>query len=176
MNSTLKSAGSILGFSVTAIVLALYAGRWKDVRCEEGGYTVQMPGAPQKVVDEPIETELGTIQTYTQGVEVKGIKYWVTYGDLPESFLNEVPGDTLLSWGRWGIAGNGKGQLLEDSPIELNGIPGQALLARDFNANMHRARLYLSGARLYEVSVACPHHLKDSPEIDRFLGSFRIVQ
>ncbi|MEK7865969.1 MAG: hypothetical protein AAB434_04755 [Planctomycetota bacterium] len=176
MNSTLRTASSILCVAAGSAVLALYAGRWKDVKCEEGGYAVQMPGAPEKIVDEPIQTELGTIQTYTQGVEVKGIRYWVTYGDLPETFLNEVPTDTLLAYGRWGIAGNGKGQLLQDEPIELNGIPGQALLARDFNANVHKARLYLSGARLYEVSVRCPHHLKDSPEIERFLGSFRIVQ
>lgn len=158
-----------------AAVLGFLSNRWKAIECPEGAYSVEMPGAPQKTTDAPIVTELGTLQTYTQRVECKGIRYWVTYGDLPPGILEALPAEDLLSFGRWGIAGNGKGALLQDEPIDLNGVPGQALLARDFQANFQKSRIYINGARLYEVSVGYPHHLKESPEIDRFLGSFHIT-
>ncbi len=176
MKAGLKSAGTFLCLVAGVFGLVHFSSRWREVKCADGGYTVEMPGTPERISDVPIVTDLGTIQTYTQRVAIKGIDYWVTYGDLPPAFLEMVPSDALLAYGRWGIAGNGKGQLLQDEPIELDGIPGQALLARDFNANMRQSRIYLAGARLYEVSTACPHHLKDSPEIDRFFGSFRIAQ
>ncbi len=76
----------------------------------------------------------------------------------------------------------GKGWTLrEERRITLDGFPGRRLTFDVFNPEdripfIASTRLFMVRGDFYQITVVVPKAQSDSPDVDRFLGSFQLIQ
>jgi hypothetical protein len=170
----------------TAIVLAALTpvalADKKEPKLEEhtsdaGKFRVKFPGKP-KVDSKELGSGPGGVQAIpvtTERVEgSNGVVYAVTFADYPDTFLG-VKAATVLDGVRDGMRGK-DGTVKEYKEVTLNGtIPGREIRI-EAGKRVVRARVFLTGTRLYQVMVTGDKQPADGKSADEFLKSFEIVK
>ena len=137
---------------------------WRELRSTEGGFAALMPAKPRYEA-----RALGGAPTVTMhlwSARAANSVFGVGYADYPE-----LDAATLDST-RDALVKNIGGRVLEEKPLVQKGLPGRDFVAES-GATRLRARLLVSGKRLYQVAVLGERNAVAAADIDLFLSSFR---
>jgi hypothetical protein len=149
---------------------------FQDFVSVEGKFTAVMPGEPKKEI-QAVDSPAGKMDLHMFKVTLSrgDFVYMVTYNDLPP-IVALVDPQIVLKGVRDGILAQ-KRKLISDGEIVLGEkkIPGRAILI-EYQTRYLRARIFMAGTRLYNVTVAGPKIAVTSPDADRFLDSFKITK
>ncbi len=141
---------------------------------ESGKYSVAFPAKPT-ASEKEIETPVGKLTMYVAALEVKkDLGFIVIHVDYPEAVKQQKAKDVLKRT-RDGSRGPND-ILIDEKELTLDGrIPGLEYILKKEDGIYYRVRVYLDGARLYQVivSTARATDLKD-PRADDFLDSFEL--
>lgn len=164
-----------------AVLLASCGGgaapAWKEFRSEAGAFSAQFPGTPKETTTD-LDTAVGAIKLHSYTLEKGGIAYSVQYNDYPES-VTQAGADVLLGGAIEGMTEDSDYTLLDQSNITLGEVPGREVkLSKSPENFIVRNRVYLAGARLYQVMVVVPKNKEtaSAKDVEQFLGSFKILK
>jgi hypothetical protein len=168
---------------LTLIVAALLAGcggsaQWAEFKPDGGGFAVQMPGTPKEESTDPVPTPAGDITMHLFTLEGGPIEYAVGYFDLPAELVGLAGEDILLSAGMEGFFGALGGSVTSESSITLAGFPGVEATgpySSGGQSGAMKGRTYMVDARIFAAFAAQPNGDGNSPDIDKFLNSFRLT-
>ena len=153
--------------SLLAALLALACSLeldWRELRSTEGGFAALMPAKPRHEV-----RALGGAPAVTMhlwSARAANSVFGVGYADYPE-----IDSATLDST-RDALVKNIGGRLLEENPLVQTGLPGREFVAEGGTTRL-RARLLVSGKRLYQLAVLGERNAVAAADIDLFLSSFQ---
>lgn len=133
-----------------------------------GGFTVQMPGPAQEQTD-PNGTHMFLS-------EVNGKAFIVGYTDFGNHLkVTKANADMLLDAARNGMVQNAHSKVISETKITFQGHPGRDLKLMTKEGYFMQLKMVLSDTRLYQVGVATPKDEANSPEIKKFIDSFRLT-
>jgi hypothetical protein len=140
----------------------------------EGRFSILFPGTPQQST-KPADENGSAVYTFSVTTNYDSYEYTVRYSDslFPQPKDAKEVQDDLITFRDAEVEGM---TLPNDTPIELNGVPGRSLTAvggaGKYSFNM---RIYLAPAlnRLYQVYVRY-YNGNPAPGADQFLNSFQI--
>jgi hypothetical protein len=173
-----------LAWPVLAFALFLAAGcgdpNWREIASPDGGFRIRMNGAP-RVEERNVETPAGKITGHWYSVEGKDSVFGVGYADYPRQLLQLAPPRNMFSGVRdsWlkriegRLDGNATDILLEGKWTGMEFAARGRLEGREA---WMRGRLYLVDNRLYQIIVFGNKETIPAPEINRFMGSFKVAQ
>jgi hypothetical protein len=151
------------------LVLLLTAGCRKPLKFTEfsppdGAFTVLMPGAPEKKTQ-----NIRGVQGTVWGVDVPGGAFTVVYFDLPPG----VPFD--LDAGIRGVAGQFDGTVVSSQNYTFEGTTGREFEIESKKPKGHVCgRAFVVGSRAYQVAAMGDHYRLTSPDVQKFLDSFKL--
>jgi hypothetical protein len=151
------------------------AAQWKEFRSPEGGFVVLLPGEPS-LNRKAMPTDFGEIDMHMYTVTTDNMYCSVAFYDVPQG-LNK-PSDTLLDDTCNGfVKGANLNEKAERRAISLGSYPGREIIGESPDGSfLLMARYYLVGKRIYLVMVGTAIAEASSPEIGRYLDSFRLVR
>jgi hypothetical protein len=169
------AALAVLAISVLAqSTFAAQARQWKEYRSAEGGFVVLLPGQPA-LDTKSTTTDAGPIQMHTFMCTTENLYCSVVYYDVPAGVrksTDQLLDDTCNGF----IQGAKLTEKAERRTIDLNGHPGRELIGESPDGSfLLMARYYLVKDRIYLVMVGSAISEASSPEIGRFLDSFRLL-
>jgi hypothetical protein len=182
MTTTLRKALLRLhcrAFWLVVLVLCLLAScktsAWKEFRCDEGGFTITLPGRPA-VATQQQETTAGplAVKTYTLRLGAGDAAYIVAFNDYPEAVLRASTPDEILDRVVKGALGD-HGKLRRQLPVEFEKHKGRDVLGSVHGGLEYRSRFYLVGKRLYQISVVSKAAAVRAEDVSKFLESFRLL-
>jgi hypothetical protein len=152
---------------------------WQEFKSASGGFTVQMPGAPQEQT-QSIASAAGPLDLHNFVVEDRSIAYIVSYLDFPSGAITASDSDALLDNAVDGSVKSGSGTLKSKSSLALGEYPGRlAEFTTAANgqtpATTIRAHYFLVRTRLYQVLAVAPQDQLPA-EADTFLNSFKLFE
>jgi hypothetical protein len=151
------------------------AAEWVAVTADDGSFRIELPGSPTRV-SKRLDTPAGPAPV-EMWVRADGDASFIAgYTEYPAAVRAVVDEDELLDSARDGAVARARGRLLIDEPHPQGDVHGRRI-AIDAEGGRVRVRgdLYVSGRRLYQVLATTAPPDTDSPEVERFLGSFRII-
>jgi hypothetical protein len=141
---------------------------------DAGKYSVVFPAKPTKVdADKAVATASGNLTVITSKYESGNAVYSVTYTDYPESFKEVIP-SRVLDGVVNGMKGT-DGQLLGSETFDVEGGAGRSVTI-SAGENVVRAKVYLTGRRLYLVQVSGRKDTTKGKAADDFLASFHLTK
>ena len=146
---------------------------WQEFT-EEGRFSVTVPRALIKTMQKE-ETQIGEIDIHMFTTEYAGIEYGVGYNDYPPDLIGDP--QLRLDGARDGILANVNGKLLSEQPISIDDHPGRELTAEateNSRTIITKVRIYLVENTLYQVLAVAPKDLSSSPDIAKFMDSFKL--
>jgi hypothetical protein len=146
---------------------------WQEFT-EEGRFSVTVPRALIKTMQKE-ETQIGEIDIHMFTTEYAGIEYGVGYNDYPPDLIGDP--QLRLDGARDGILANVNGKLLSEQPISIDDHPGRELTAEateNSRTIIAKVRIYLVENTLYQVLAVAPKDLSSSPDIAKFMDSFKL--
>jgi hypothetical protein len=149
---------------------------WVSFSSPEGRFSIGAPTKPQENVKD-IDSAVGKLQLHSFPSSSAIAYFMVSYGDYP----NEPAADRrelVLDGVRDGVIKGLEGELISETKISIDGYPGRELLAKksiEGSETTFNWRLYLVGRRVYQVAVATKKADSTTPEITKFLNSFRLI-
>lgn len=155
-----RAAIAILALFALACSLEL---DWRDLRSAEGGFSALMPSKPRYEVRALDGTPSVTMHLWSAHAanSVFGVGY-VEYRAADGGVLDRT---------RDALVRNIRGRVLEDVPVAQAGLTGRAVVAESGDLLL-RARLLVSGTRLYQLVVLGRRaHVTDA-DAEFFLSSF----
>ncbi len=173
--------GRILAQLLLAIVAAGCGGTTsQEYLSPEGRYRVQFPGKP-KITDQTVPTHVGPIIN-----KVAATKDWsqtertVAYADFPGGLIHLGNKDRMLDGACQGLATESNLIIQGKMPIMKNGHPGREVSFETQEGHpagklTGRARIYLIGARLYQIFIAGPRGRITTETMDSYLDSFELL-
>lgn len=189
MNPVLKyvaTAGVSIGLGVTVFAIALalrlalpdWFARPETLTSTEGRFTVVAPvHLVQQIQDVDLPTG-DTIKVTSYSGERSSIGYFVSYADYPQSVIRTNKPQTLLQGSRDGVSENLGGTITQDTEIALGEHPGREFIvtAKDEKGKPFtvRVRLYIVGARLYELIVWLPESAESGKDVETFFSTFAV--
>lgn len=165
----------LLVCAAAAPIAAAPGAGWKEYSSAEGGFAVLMPGEPE-LENATTKTDLGDVAIHTVKCVAGDVLCVVKYYDAPavtdatrEKFLDDncdgfVRGANLLRKG-------------DARRVALGENPGREVVGetQDGGAQL-TARYYVVGKRVYLVMVGSSVDDAASPEVARYLASFRLLE
>ena len=146
---------------------------WQEFT-EEGRFSVTVPRALIKTMQKE-ETQIGEIDIHMFTTEYAGIEYGVGYNDYPPDLIGDP--QLRLDGARDGILANVNGKLLSEQPISIDDHPGRELTVEateNSRTIIAKVRIYLVENTLYQVLAVAPKDLSSSPDIAKFMDSFKL--
>ncbi|MBW4663971.1 MAG: tetratricopeptide repeat protein [Chroococcus sp. CMT-3BRIN-NPC107] len=161
--------------SVQAQINLNSSSSWQEFTAKAGGFSILLPSKPREDI-QPIseEADSGTLHNFF--VDTKDGTYGVSYADFPNipSNFNSQQIDELLKSVRDGVVG--KGKLLKERRITLNGYVGKEIEFVDLNKLNYKVRIYFIKRRLYQqIVVSANPKLIVAQATNRFLDSFKLI-
>ncbi len=189
MNPVLKylaTAGVSLGLGVAVFAIALalrlavpdWFARPETLTSVDGRFTVVTPlHLVQQIQDVDLPTG-DTLKVTSYSGERATIGYYVSYADYPQSVIRTNKPQTLLQGSRDGVSENLGGTITQDTEIVLDKHPGREFIvtAKDDKGKPFtvRVRLYIVGARLYELIVWLPENVESNKDVETFFSTFQV--
>ncbi len=144
---------------------------WQKLTSVEGKFSVMMPCKAEVDVDKPDpEDEDAADQTF-YSCSLESGYFMVTYTDFKEV----IDDKGMLDAYRDGIAE--ESTIISEKPITLGSAPGRELVlskTTDEIKQLFKWRFYLKGKRIYALTVGTENPRLGSPDINKFLTSFKI--
>lgn len=142
---------------------------WHESR--EGGFSVQMPGAPQEERTPP-NPALGQVG----GVTVRAIVDGRTYSAERRVYVRE-PSDveSVIDLMRDKLVELLRGELERQQDLQLAGRPGRELVLSLPDGRMLRTRYCLVGKNVFQILAFVPRGQESSPETNKFFNSFHLL-
>jgi hypothetical protein len=168
--------------SRTAAILLLAAGLgcgepegWTTVTADDASFRVEMPGRAEHA-----RRALGTPRGQApieMWVQQDGQRAFVAgFTEYPDKLRGRYDADELLDSARDGAVERVRGKLLSDAPRELAGAKGRRIeIAAEGGSVRVRGDFYVHGRRLYQVLATTTPKDAESPDVERFLGSFVLL-
>ncbi len=151
--------------------------KWQEFTVKEGEFSVLLPGSSPRATTESVGMDAGEGTLHNFFVDTKdGGTYGVSYADFPKlpGNFNSQQIDELLKSVRDGVVG--KGRLLKERPITLNGVVGKEIEFVDSNQLNYKVRVYWVKQRLYQQIVVYKNpKLILSQDTNRFFDSFKLL-
>jgi len=171
----IAAAVAVLAISALAPASgAAQARQWKEYRSAEGGFTVLLPGQPA-LDTKSTNTDLGPIVMHTFMCSTDNLYCSVVYYDVPPGVHKSS--DQLLEDTCNGFVQGAKlTEKAERRAIDIDGYPGRELIGESPDGTfLLMARYYHVKNRIYLVMVGSAIAEASSPEVGRFLDSFRLL-
>lgn len=143
---------------------------WREVRSDEGGFSVLLPTKP-RIDSQSIPAQGYPLQLHQWSSKARQTAFAIGYADLPR------PGSDALTVMREALLRNISGKVISDDPVVINGIPGRDILAegRIGNSDVVLRLRSLSGqGRLYQLAILGPPGDFQTSETETFFLSFRL--
>jgi hypothetical protein len=142
---------------------------WQRVEMPASGFSVMMPGTPRESTK--VESTDGGGQTtlHISCFENSTETYCVAYNDYPFTLDEKA---SLK-----GIRDHkvGKGTLITDTDVSMNGHPGRVFTAM-VDGRLRGVELFISGARLYQVIYTSSSALTGMAHGTAFIKSFQFTR
>lgn len=154
-----------VSFLVALLVLACSLELdWRELKSAEGGFTALMPAKPRYEVRTLIGARAVTMHLWS--ARAANSVFGVGYADHPavDAAVLDITRDALVK--------NIGGRVLEEKPLVQKGLPGRDFVAES-GATRLRARLLVSGKRLYQVAVLGERNAVAAADVELFLSSFQ---
>ena len=153
---------------------------WQRHSSSAGRYKVDLPQGELQRQTQTVETAVGKIDMHMvlSFNEAEVSAYTVMYNDFPVNGLDQAQKENALTGGRDGALRNVNGTLLHEKKISLDGHPGREFhFSATVQGNKARGawRLYIVNNRLYQIGVLRFGQIPDAGSLDRFFGSFALV-
>jgi hypothetical protein len=171
----------IVALALLAIVATGCSGAVnQEYSSAEGKYRARFPGKP-RLSEQTVSTPIGPIVLkIASSSDWSRTERFVSYADYPVGLIHPGNKDPMLDGACQGMATEARLVILSKMPITIDGHPGREV---SFEAQpghtsgrlSGRARIYLVGARLYQVFIAGPTGRLTPETIDAFLNSFSLV-
>ena len=151
------------------------AAQWKEFRSPDGGFVVLLPGEPS-LDRKSMQTDFGAIDMHMYTVASDNMYCSVAFYDVPTGIgkTNDVLlEDTCNGF----VKGANLTEKAERRAISLGAHPGREIIGESPDgAFLLMARYYLVGKRIYLVMVGTAIAEASSPDVGRYLDSFRLVR
>lgn len=167
-------ARAMLSGLVVLLLAAEERPTLKEFTSREGGFSVRVPGEMKETVKTVTrDGKSGEQRTYTYSPDPK-VTYLVLVRDRPDlaEASTEAVEKELESAAR-SAAESLKGKLLSTKPITLGRYPGRELQVEPSDG-LYRARVFVAGGRLYEVTILAPKDVATAKAADEYLRSFKL--
>jgi hypothetical protein len=146
---------------------------WQEFSSQEGGFSILMPGAP---TTENLE---GLGAMYQVQLPKEDMAFIVSYSRLAQvpDAQRRLIVDQIYTLNRDAAVAKAKGKLVHEESINWNGYAG-----KEFHVEMPGpgggkglmiCRVIATQSRYYNLSVSGPNLSPNSPDVVKFLGSFK---
>jgi len=164
--------------SLIFVATAMYAGGpeqpvWMKVTCKQGGFTVNMPGTPTEQPVGNMKTRIGSVTLHMFTLVGEKAAFVVSYADAPNGKL-ESAAETFRQ-ARDRVLRDLKAKLVSERKVTLGKLPGSEIVAEMPQGGIVRMRTYRGDTRGYQIAIATRKSFANSPDIARFLGSFKLL-
>jgi hypothetical protein len=172
---------ALAAFAMTlAVTAACGDPSWREVAAPDGGFRVLMRGDP-RVEQRNLDTPAGPITGNWYSLAEKDSVFGVGYADYPVQIVQATPPAKMFALVREGWLKRIDGRLEGDATdIKLDGKWfGMEFTARgrlEGRDAWMRGRFYLVDNRLYQLVVFGNRKSIPTPDIKKFMGSFRVAQ
>jgi hypothetical protein len=158
-----------------AFLITCARAEWTDYKSEAGRFVASFPGKPRES-SKTVNTAIGSIEMKMYGVSEKQTSFSVAVADYPPEHVKQIGSTVLLDKARDGAVSNTQGTLLSEQIIQVEGNPGRELkISAAGGKGTIRAKVFLVGNRLYHVVAVTPVEESYTPQVRRFLDSFRLL-
>jgi len=174
----LTEGGQILKHTtLTALILSVIlltiqpaVAKWTTFSSPEGKFKASFPTTPAKST-ETNTSPVGDIESQTFASSANQLDFSVTYTDLPELALLFGGEDKILRDTKTRLLEKVSGREVSWKDVSVNGYQGKELkYTVDDGRKIGRARMFISGDRLYVLNATGPRSNK--AEMERFWNSF----
>ena len=150
---------------------------WVEFSSAEGGFTVSMPGRPDKEsvpVNTPGEK---TSMYFFSHATPEGLAYVASYADMKLDLGTASKVTMFLDGVRQGqLQTNKASKLISEQAITFEGHPGREFLI-ETPTGISMSRVYLIGNRVYQLFFVKPSGYQDTEKRgQRFLDSFKLTK
>jgi hypothetical protein len=154
--------------------MAQPAAVWTELVPDDKSFAVLLPGTPKKQTKE-VKTPQGTltITTWVLEPEKDGPAYLVSYSELPGG-PHKLTAEQRLDQARDGAVASTKGKIQSEKKMTLQGHPGRDLLILTKDKQHLHTRLFVVGARLYQLFVVGTAAQVASKDTAKFFDSFKL--
>jgi hypothetical protein len=167
---------SLLLFVVLVPLLACKGANWKEVKSQEGGFSVLLPGQP-KVERQTTETAVGPLAFTMHTVELSfgSIAYIASYNDYPPSLIADGDKNAILDGVVEGALGS-KANLKKSDPISIDGHPGREFTGTVKDGYEYTSRAYLVNQRLYQLNIVSTPGKVPAADKRKYFDSFKLLK
>jgi hypothetical protein len=142
----------------------------------KGRYKAAFPGITGKPDARKVKTDAGEVLVTTESATAsKDLTLAVTWTDYPEPFKS-VPADKMLAAVAAGMKSPEAKLVSEKDIAEADPNPAGREVLYDYGKHRVRARLYVVGNRLYQVSATGSKTEVDGKLAGKFLASFEVTK
>lgn len=164
-----------MGTILRVLFLTLIAGcypdlDWREVRSDEGGFTVLLPAKP-RFETQSLPSQGAQLQLRQWSSKARQTAFAIGYVDLPPE------GSDALAVMREALLRNISGKTISDNPVTIDGLPGRDILAEGRvgdSAVVLRLRSITGKKRLYNLAVLGPPEDFQPSEIETFFMSLNV--
>ena len=137
---------------------------WRELKSTDGGFAALLPAKPRYEVRTLAGAPAVTMHLWS--ARAANSVFGVGYADHPAVDIATLDGT------RDALVKNIGGRLLEEKSLVQSGLHGRDFSAEGGGTRL-RARLLVSGTRLYQLAVLGEQNAVAAPDIDLFLSSFQ---
>jgi hypothetical protein len=147
---------------------------WQPFSPADGRFNVLLPGQ-NTVQTTTQQTPAGAVTTVLHLVDLKQSAYGVGYSNIPPAALAQLAPEAHLDAVRDAMVQSRKGKLLNEQKISLDSHPGRefAMVTGDPKGS-GVVRIYRVGDQLYQLLVLGRNISPTSPDVRKFLESFKL--
>lgn len=145
--------------------------KWQKFSSDEGKFSVMMPCKAEVDVEKPDPEDEDAVEQTFYSCSLESGYFMVTYTDFKEV----IDDKGMLDAYRDGIAEGAT--IVSEKSITLGSTPGRELVlskTTDEIEQVFKWRFYLRGHRIYALTVGTEKPRAGSPDMTKFLNSFKI--
>lgn len=167
----------IFFISLTLIFLFACGARWQTL--SEAGFTIQMPGKPDKQT-QSVDSPYGPVTIHMYNVTLKDEVFMVGYNEFKASAAADIDVEQLLNNAFKEESEGAKEKITGERAITLNGKPGKEItgevdMLKERVGGFFTARVYWDSPRYYQVLYIQNKGGSASENKEKFLNSFQLT-
>jgi tetratricopeptide (TPR) repeat protein/S1-C subfamily serine protease len=151
---------------------------WQKFSSSDGGFSVLMPGKPQESIQ---RNSLSNLRVFIATQKSRSVVFEVNYNLTnirltdPANPSRSVTNPSPEFFKGFGNSIVGKGRLLKEQDVRLNGYSGREIIFQTSDGLFNRIRLYYANQRFYTLRAVAKTEAALSQESDQFFNSFTIA-